>query len=77
MRNSKKLSTIKSKTYRSLNPMSITSKRQFNNTESSTKQWRILFEKGKDNLIIWLLISKTENNKITKILKGKEDSHRS
>lgn len=57
--------------------MSITSKRQFNNTESSTKQWRILFEKGKDNLIIWLLISKTENNKITKILKGKEDSHRS
>lgn len=66
VRNSKELSTIKSKTYRSLNHMLITSKRQFNNTESSTKQWRILSEKGKDNLIIWLLISKIDSNKITK-----------
>ena len=65
----------KTKTSKNSNPTSTISKKPLNNIESSIKQSKISYDKDKDNLTIWLLISKIENNKITKTQKEKENSH--
>lgn len=65
----------KSKTSKNSNPTSTISKKLFNNIESSMKQQKISYDRDKDNLIIWLHISKIESKKINKIQKEKENSH--
>lgn len=65
----------KSKTSKNSNPTLTISKKLSNNIESSMKQSKISYDRDKDNLIIWLHISKIESKKINKIQKEKENSH--